>query len=228
MDYKELLARNARCGDGYFWRHPECVNSKIIFTGINLAWLEYKGALLNRRPTLRRAANAAGAYANSKPLWEVTSTVDVAYTHYHRLPKSELLSELTLDDFVLWFLDDGTTCLKRGKAVKKEDYKYLLCIGGFLDDLPGRDEEFFTCVARVFETEKTGSICKNNSKASSSNLVWNMPVSIGRRLVSLCQYIAIPGFENKLRTIKDQTSEIIPKGSRLPGLRLPKREDLQL
>lgn len=227
MDYKIALAKNARCGDGCFWRHPECVNSKLVFTGINREWLEYKGSLIGRAPVRRRAANAPGAFANAKPLWELTSYVDPVYTQYRSILKTELLDQLTFDDFVLWFLDDGTTCLKRGKNVKKEDYKYLLCIGGFLDDLPSGRLGFLDAVSRVFDTHKHGSICKNNSKASQSNLVWNMPVGIGRRLVAACSYLGVHGFENKLRSIQDQTSEIIPQGSRPPGLRLPKRGDLQ-
>jgi hypothetical protein len=228
MDYKVTLAKNARCGDGCYWRHPECVNSKLVFTGINKDWLDYKGSLIERSATLRREANAKGAFANAKPMWEVVSCVDPVYTAYRDLSKRDILNQLDFDDLVLWFLDDGTTCTKRGKNVKKEDYKYLLCIGDFLSDLPGGALEFLGHMAKVFDTQKAGSICKNNSKASDRNLVWNMPVGIGRRLVAACRYLAVPGFERKLRTIQDSTSEIIPEGSRPSGLRLPKRGSLPL
>ena len=36
MDNEILLAKNARCGDGTFWRHPECVNSKLVSAGTDL------------------------------------------------------------------------------------------------------------------------------------------------------------------------------------------------
>jgi len=226
MDYKETLAKNAHCGDGSYWRHPECVNYKLVFTGINKDWLDYKGSLVGREAVLRRKANAANAYANSKPLWSVTTLVDPVFTAYSAIPRADLLQALSFDDFVLWFLDDGTTCIRKGKAVKKLDYKYLLCIGDFISGLSGGEESFLSHVSDIFNTDTRGSICKNNSKASQHNLVWNIPVKIGRKLVEAGRYLDVPGFENKLRTIKDQTSEIIPKGSRPPGLRLPKRGSL--
>lgn len=35
-------AINARIGDGYFWKHPECTNYKIIWNSVELDWLEVK------------------------------------------------------------------------------------------------------------------------------------------------------------------------------------------
>jgi hypothetical protein len=222
MCFKELLAKNARCGDGSYWRHPECVNYKLIFSGTNRSWLTYKAGLVGRSPKVRRAANSKGngVYGNAKTLWEFTTFVDEVYTEYKSMDKKTLLSTFDFDDFLMWFIDDGTTVIRRDHRMVSTSYKYVLSIGNFLHDLPGGSDAFLAHISSVFPGKTPGSVCKNNSKATSKNMVWNMPNRIGQVLVSQAIRLPLIGLDNKFRsTVQDQTSEIIPQGSSLPGLR---------
>ena len=219
MDARELLAKNARCGDGSFWKHPECKNYKLVFTGVNRDWLEYKGQLIGRPIRLRRKANDTrkGVYRNAQPLWELVTFVDPLYTEYKTLDKATLLSRLDFDDILMWYLDDGCAAVVHDHVRLVDRYKYIICIGDFLSDLPGGAQAFLDRMSEIFPGELPGNVYKNNSKGTEHNMIWNIPVGIGRMLAHGCRRLAIPGFEDKCRIFNDQTPEVIPQGSRLLG-----------
>jgi len=203
MKNKRLLAMNARLGDGNYWKHPECVNYKIAFVGVNRAWIKYKADLMNRPVFLKREAGSSrkGVFANAAALWSTISLVDEFYTEFKDKSVPELLAEMTLEDLVLWFLDDGCTTMRKGKHCLGRTYKHLLCVGDLLYDVPDGIEIFLDTMRRLFPKMKTvGTLCKNNSKTTERNLVWNVPVPIAKTLIDRALLLNIPGFENKLRT----------------------------
>jgi hypothetical protein len=199
------LARNAKVGDGHFWRHPECRNHKVIFTGTNRRWMEYKGRLANRPVKLQRKANSglAGVYPNSKALWSVTTNVAPIFTEYAERRTLDVVKELDLVDMATWFLDDGCTIERRDhiRADGKMTYRHFLCIGSLC---PTEDEaeEFLNIMRRMFcdTVDRTiGRVGKCGSRASVRNKVWNMPVAVGRVLCQTARVFGDVGFDNKLR-----------------------------
>lgn len=220
MNSKKLLAMNARLGDGSYWKHPECINYKIVFTGTNYPWIKYKADLMSRPITLRRSANNThkGVFANSKTLWATTSFVDELYTEYKNKSVERIVNEMSLDDITLWFLDDGCTVIRKGKHCSGSTYKHLLCVGNLLYGTSNGIELFLNKIRALFPDVKTvGTLGKNNSKTTDKNLVWNMPIPIAEVVIGRALALKVPGFENKLRTtMHDQASEIILNRSSLP------------
>lgn len=200
-----LLALNARTGDGSFWKHPECVNCKLIFTSTNKEWLEHKGTLCGqRKPTLVRAGNAANCFANAKPLWALTTFVNPLFNEYRDKPVAACLDEMDKLHFYYWYLDDGCTMERRDSfRGRRMPYRYDLCIGNFLQGQPDLEAYFLQRVSVIFADVLRGTtpgrIAKNNSKASARNKTWHMPVCVGRACVLGARSFNVPGFENKLR-----------------------------
>ena len=205
IDPKIRLARNATLGDGCFWKHPECCNYKLVFTGTNRSWLTYKGGLLGRTPSVCREANSTkrGVFPNAKTLYHFATFVDPVYTSYKVRSRLDILAECDLVDLAMWFLDDGCTVERRGMKHRDDimRYRYILCIGGLC---PSEAEENTTLsalsvICADFHKGRMGSIQKNNSKATCNNKVWEMPVNIAREVVKTAQTFGVSGFDNKLR-----------------------------
>lgn len=178
----KVLAKNAKFGDGQIWTHPECVNSKVIFTSINRELLEVKKQLLpDLFPSginLINIKNPEKRFSNAKPIYSLASLIHPIFTEYKLKSKIELFSELTIEDLGLWYLDDG--CLiKRNDTINKRTYKYCLCIG----DVCKNDSHklaFLQAMKTLFKTDKIGSIQKNNSKATELNKTWLIPVKLAK------------------------------------------------
>lgn len=48
------LAKNAKLGDGCFWKHPESRLYNLVFTGVNRDWIQYKANMLEKPVTVSR------------------------------------------------------------------------------------------------------------------------------------------------------------------------------
>lgn len=179
-----LLARNAKFGDGTIWKHPECTNCKLVFTSTTPELLSAKMAvtpeIFKTGPRFQDLSSAKGRYPNAKPMYRLASTVHPLITDMKSTPKSALLQSLTLEDFGLWYLDDGSTI-----ARTDSDYGYTrsyLYIGNACET----DEMtslFISTVERVFGTPNTGTIKRHTPFTSDKNKVWGIPVQIAEQIL---------------------------------------------
>ena len=210
------LAKNAKMGDGYLWRHPECVNSKVIFTSTNLGLLKAKMELCPHifpsGVSLYRKKWAVTNYCtNSKALYKLTSIVHPIFTRFHNIDKGIVLSELSEFDFALWYLDDGS-CYQRPPK-----YRFCLSVGNsatgpYKDIFMAKVRELFGSIRS--RKNSVGSIKKNNSRATENNMTWSMPTPIGIYISNLASsFYVIP---NKCPYAKG--SETIPEGSTAVGI----------
>jgi len=181
----KILAFNAKFGDGYFWKHPTCVNYKLIFMSTNKELLKAKMSIYpeifpSGISTYRKAGIVKGVTDNAKELFRLTSLVHPLFTEYKHLSKEELLPQLTKFDFGLWYLDDGC-CIRRKPHF---NYRFFLCIG---DTCVSEDltQVFFSKIKELFPNEKTyGTVKKNNSKATQNNKNWVIPVPIAKKIMN--------------------------------------------
>ena len=223
------LAKNAKLGDGYFWRHPECVNSKIIYTSTDKGLLEAKMNLFPNIFTsgvgVQREANEGTNFGNnSKKLYRLASIVHPLFTEYHSKSKIEVFEEFNEFDFALWYLDDGCT-IKREEYKNSINYRFMICIG---ETATGNEERFLNKIKDMFSHIKTrsgtiGSIVKNNSKATEKNKTWIIPVPIGKYILKMATNFYF--MQNKVPYAKGP--EVIPKGSRRIGLNSSSKRQLR-
>jgi hypothetical protein len=201
------LALNARLGDGCFWKHPECVNYKLVFTGTNRDWIAYKGRMFDREPKLARKAGSTreGVFKNSKDLWSVTTLVDPLFTEYKHKSIGECFDEVLKIDFYHWFLDDGSVIERRDSFKgRRMNYRYILYLGSLLSGDASDEGSFFEMVDRVFKDTLAGAnhgtISQNGcSKNPCNDRAWQIPVCIGRELAIGAGRLGVEGFERKLR-----------------------------
>ena len=77
-------ARNLYFGDGYFWRHPECVNYKGIWTSTDMDWLETKlmffKELCCEKIFLARKAGTGCGYPSKKDCYGLRTYVHPVFT----------------------------------------------------------------------------------------------------------------------------------------------------
>lgn len=208
------LAKNAKLGDGCFWKHPECRNYKLIFTSTNREWLEYKGNLINKVPRMVREAGCTrkGVYANSSTLYSLTTLISPVITDYKARRALDVLDEYDMLDFAWWYLDDGSAVWIHPN--NRYTYcRYYVCIGNLCPS--EEDEDRFLDIIRYKFRDVTsasvGHIRLNGSKASARNKVWVPPMAIGERLVCMARALGVPGFEHKLILRIDRPSTTIRK-----------------
>lgn len=176
-----MLSKNAVFGDGSIWKHPECVNRKLIFTSTNRELLEVK---INIAPeiftsgiTLIDTTNHKGRFPNAKPLYRLASIVNPIITSVYNIGKDELIKELTTEDIALWYLDDG--CLIKRKDANSN--RYMICIGDSANSI-NRQNLLEAKLEQLFGT-KWGSIRLNNSKATTNNKTWFIPVKVAEEVI---------------------------------------------
>lgn len=214
------LARNAKIGDGYLWRHPECINSKVIYMSTDKGLLEAKQKIC---PSIfrsgvrvcRKKNTGTNISKKNKTLYRLTSIVHPIFNEYHKKSKIEVFQEFTLFDFALWYLDDGC-CTKRSEYKEKAYYRFIICIG---EVATNNENIFIKKVKSIFSSIKTrgntvGSIKKNNSKATENNKSWSIPIPIGKKIAKT----ATDFYFMQKRIPYVQRSETNPKGSRDLGL----------
>jgi hypothetical protein len=209
-----VLARNAVFGDGTLWKHPECTNWKGIWTSTTPELLEVKRELA---PELfpsgvhhTTTGNSKGRFANAKELYRLASLVHPVFTAVRSVPKEELIRELTLKDFGLWYLDDGC-CVQRKDYHTHNSYRVCLCVGD-CGCTPERYEVFTRLLCSLFG-EKYGRVVKNNSKATERNKTWYIPTPIANIILKeAAKYGVLPH-----KFPHGEGSQTIPDGSRGPG-----------
>jgi hypothetical protein len=178
---------NAMFGDGYYWKHPECKNWKVIFTSTNYDFLEIK---MNMNPDvfpsnikIHRKAGAKNCFANSKTLYGLQSLVNEDFTEASNFKgkKESLFQYLSLKDFGLWYLDDGGF-MERTDS-RKFTPRFFLCVG----DCCGtkKKEGMFKKQLNILFGENNGTILFNGSQngKSSKNKVWYPTIDVGYELV---------------------------------------------
>jgi hypothetical protein len=197
LERMNTLAINAKLGDGHYWRHPECVNDKILFTSTDPGLLQAK---VNLAPDLfpsgvkviRKAGEVKGVTKNAKTLYVITSRVSPIFTQFRHMNILDILPRLTIRDFGLWYLDDGC-CIYRNDHPNPGTYRFRLCIGR-----AGETQELCSCfmdkIASLFPNEhKLGRVHLNNSKDSERNKTWAIPVKIARCIMdSIKDFYIIP------------------------------------
>jgi len=179
-----VIARNAKFGDGYFWKHPECKNHKVIFTSTCKELLEVKRAYLPELFTsgvrLIPLGSAAGRYSNAKPLYGLASRTHEAFLRYKLAEHRAILPEMTVEDVGLWYLDDGCTI-----ARKDSSYGYTrssICIGGICHT-DSSQNEFLAKMGHLFNCHVVGNIGYNTPERTRSNMRWNMPTKISEKIL---------------------------------------------
>lgn len=178
----EILCKNAYLGDGYFWKHPECINYKLIYSSITPELLDVKynicKSIFSSGVKLINTDNVTNRYANAKPIYRLASLVHPIITYYASAPLNFILSTLTLTDLALWYLDDGGAVLR--KDSEKLLYRYYICVGNICNT-EAKTNYFLNTMANLFNVpvDKIGKVRKNNSAASENNKTWYFPVDIG-------------------------------------------------
>ncbi|MFA7143513.1 MAG: hypothetical protein WC175_06050, partial [Candidatus Dojkabacteria bacterium] len=156
----DSLIKNAIIGDGYLWKHPECVNKKLIFTSTTPELLQIK---LNIYPKVFRTGVSLvktdthkGRFPNAAPLYRLASTVHARITELSTISRFELIDMLNLHDLGLYYLDDGS-CHKR-KDTKGSCFRYSIALGKTftekeLNYLSKRLEDILGCYVGRFGQE---------------------------------------------------------------------------
>lgn len=224
------LAKNAKLGDGYFWKHTPTSTSKIIYTSIDKDLLKKK---MNICPNIfgsgvgiQRKEGTETNFGKSKnTIYRLASLTNDLFSEYHKKTKIEVFQEFNLFDFALWYLDDGC-CVNRGEYKNKFYYRHVLCIG---ETATGCEDLFMKKIADVFSHVPTrnntmGRITKNNSKATEKNKVWIIPNPIAMIITNIASKFHFIG--KKFPYI--ERSEIIPNGSRGIGQNSVPKRQLQL
>lgn len=209
-----LLARNAKFGDGCLWKHPECKNWKGVWTSTTEKLLEAKQLLAPEVFTSgvspASVGKGTGRYTNSKQLYRLASIVHPTFTAIHDTSKETLFSELSLEDFGLWYLDDGCCVVRRDYHTNSSN-RFSISIGNCAET-PEREALFKEQLHRLFGS-KFGRIQKNNSKATEQNKTWYIPRPVAEVILrEAAKYNVLP---NKFP--QGEGSQAIPKGSREPG-----------
>ena len=204
-----VLARNAKVGDGCFWRHPESRGYNLVYTSTDKGWLEYKASLAEGHSSgvsLIRNANSerGGVYPNARRLYSLKIHTNRLFTEYVNKPNMRVLEEMGDEELAMWYLDDGC-CTERRDHVSKRgvmSYRYQLCIGNFCEESSETERLFMVHMTERFRSitgNNAGRVAPNNSNATERNKTWNMPVAIGKYLVNIARGFNVCGFENKLR-----------------------------
>jgi len=171
-----FLARNAKFGDGYLWKHPECRNWKGIWTSTTPELLEAKRQLAPNMFTTgvgtATVGKGNGRFANAKPLYRLASIVHPVFTAVALATKEELFPELSLWDFGLWYLDDGC-CVIRKDYHTHGGHRFSISVGDCAETAD-RSALFHKCLQQLFGADY-GRVVPNNSKATERNKTWYIP-----------------------------------------------------
>lgn len=181
-----FLAKNARFGDGYLWKHPKSKNYKMIFASTTPELLNIKYNIVPEifSSGIYLVTNRQGIYPNAKPLYNLASKTHPIITKVATMPLADLISTLTIDDFALWYLDDGSM-LKRHEYKNKEYYRFILSIGNICAT-PENEEVFKKKLKELFG-DTFGRITKNNSKATERNKIWVIPKPIALQILAVAK-----------------------------------------
>ena len=178
---------NVQLGDGHFWRHPQAIDSCIVWTSIHKDWLEWKR--LNLLPKdlrlsiqVSRKAGASNCYPNAKTLYSTTSKPDAAISEARSMwTKQRALEGADLADLAVWYLDDGC-CVFRKDSVGS--YRVTIAVGATTA------QELFPHMTRILHTQDLGRVYKNNSRATERNMSWIVPKPAAVQILGAAREIA--------------------------------------
>lgn len=181
------ISLNAMFGDGYFWKHPECRNWKVVFTSTNYEFLEAKKnicpEIFPSGIKIHRKSGAKNCFANSKTLYGIQSLVNEDFTEASSFKpsKEKLFKYLNKNDFGLWYLDDGG--FMERSDVKKFTPRFFLCVGDCCDT--EKKERMFKKQLNILFGANNGVILFNGSQSGKSlkNKVWYPTIDVGYELV---------------------------------------------
>lgn len=181
-----VMAKNAVFGDGYLWKHPECVNYKVIFTSTSSDLLEAKMGIcpeiFKTGVRFQDLSACKNRYPNAKPLYRLASLVNPLFTEMKHRSAEERINMLTVEDFGLWYLDDGSTITRKDSCSKGT--RTLMYIGGacHTDYLT---EAFRNKVSEVFDVSisEVGSIKRHTPFTTDYNKVWCVPNKIAYKIL---------------------------------------------
>lgn len=175
--YRNLIV-NCAFGDGSFWKHPKSANtnSKMVFVSTVPQWLDEK---MRMYPTafgtgVKHKKRTTG-FPNAKPIYILSSLTHTEITKAHFTPIPNRIEWLRVEDFGMWFLDDGATILRKDN--KSVGYTFVLAIGSL-----GLFPEFTDKLKELFGSNY-GSIRRNGSKASDKNWIWRIPHPVMRQIL---------------------------------------------
>lgn len=210
------LAVEARLGDGVLWRHPECVNYKIVTTSISVDLLEAKRRIC---PELFRSGVSPirtmgkGRFGNAKPMFRLASLVHPIITQVKGYTVVELLGCLSIDLLAMWFLDDGSAVL-RNDGRRTNSYRFTLYLGSL-----GADPRFLPTFSAMLNklfgylNPKTfGRFGYNTSRYGNqeANRTWVIPGDIARVLVESARQHNALLYKCPLSFTVGKSSETIP------------------
>lgn len=188
---------NALLGDGHFWRHPESVNSNIVWTSISEDWLKWKKenilpSSLKSRLRLARKANASGCFPNSKPLYELKTFVHPKITEAHdNWTKSIAVNQMDMLDLAVWYIDDGSAIVRKDT---KSSYRIMISVGALTS------EDLFPHMSKLLGIPECslGQVVKNNSKATERNKTWVMTKAAAVQIMKEARKIAPKQYQHKV------------------------------
>lgn len=188
---------NALLGDGHFWRHPESINSNIVWTSISKDWLKWKQKKLipehlKSRLRLVRKANAIGCYPNSKPLYELKTFVHPAITEAHdSWSKTKAIGQMDMLDLAVWYIDDGSAIVRKDT---KTSYRIMISVGAL------SSEELFPAMSKLLGMSESslGRVVKNNSRATERNKTWVMTKAAAVQVLKEARLIAPREYKYKV------------------------------
>ena len=105
----ETIIKNAKLGDGSLYIPKSNINAYLSFTSKNLDWIKYK---YNKCEEIELILNGLGkqksGYTGRRDIHKFETRVDERLTKAYYTSMEEVISNLTKEDLVHWFLDDGS------------------------------------------------------------------------------------------------------------------------
>lgn len=172
---------NALLGDGHL--RQETLSTQLIFGSSSLSMIEYKAKLIGgvvSKPTF--------SGWNKKPQYHVQK-----FCHKRQITRQEAITAINLQDFYLWFLDDGTLHQKRGWGA----------LGSHCLTMAQNMELQW----HLWHTMGIESQLAFDKRKTRATVLWyitfrrNQMLSITPEIKAFAESNAIKGFEHKYKTI---------------------------
>ena len=99
------LILTAKFGDGCLHKNKTCKEYKAYFSGTDLSWQEFKARSLQATGRISETPNLGWG---SKPIYSFSTPPSEEATRVFNLSVEEAILELSVEDLVVWYLDDGS------------------------------------------------------------------------------------------------------------------------
>lgn len=105
----DVIAVNAKLGDGCLNIPPNCINARALFNGKNVQWISFKRDLaIKKGYRVSQLKQAYSGYKDSMSLVQFSTSVDKRLTEAFFADRYEFLKNLSNFDLILWYIDDGS------------------------------------------------------------------------------------------------------------------------